>query len=145
MAVLQKTLRYHVNAHTMHRYLVRLSAPNDGLLISDVVAGYGPPAAGGQNVTVQYSGSLEDGAVFDSSYARGPFSFVLGAGSVIKGWDQGVVGMRVGGKRTLVIPPNLAYGERGAGGVIPPNATLRFEIELIGITQPATPIRISWC
>jgi peptidylprolyl isomerase len=91
----------------------------------------------GQKVSVNYRGSLEDGTVFDSSYGKSPFSFVLGAGSVIKGWDEGVVGMHVGGKRTLVIPPNLAYGASGAGGVIPPNATLKFDIELLGMESPS--------
>ncbi len=128
----------------MHRYFVRLAAPTD-LLITDVVMGSGPKAAAGQTVTVNYTGSLEDGTVFDSSYGKSPFSFVLGAGSVIKGWDEGVAGMQVGGKRTLVIPPNLAYGASGAGGVIPPNATLKFDIELLSITPPAAHVRLSWC
>jgi hypothetical protein len=104
-----------------------------GLRITDVVIGDGPEATAGESVSVNYRGTLENGKEFDSSYGRGPFSFPLGAGRVIKGWDEGVAGMQVGGKRKLVIPPDLAYGERGAGGVIPPNATLIFEVELLKI------------
>ena len=84
-------------------------------------------------MVVNYRGTLANGTEFDSSYGRGPFSFPLGAGRVIQGWDEGVAGMKVGGKRKLVSPPDLAYGERGAGGVIPPNATLTFEVELVRI------------
>jgi len=104
-----------------------------GLRITDLVIGDGPEATAGETVSVNYRGTLENGKEFDSSYGRGPFSFPLGAGRVIKGWDEGVAGMQVGGKRNLVIPPDLAYGERGAGGVIPPNATLIFEVELLKI------------
>jgi peptidylprolyl isomerase len=104
-----------------------------GLRITDLVIGDGPEASAGESVSVNYRGTLENGKEFDSSYGRGPFSFPLGAGRVIKGWDEGVAGMQVGGKRKLVIPPDLAYGERGAGGVIPPNATLIFEVELLKI------------
>jgi peptidylprolyl isomerase len=104
-----------------------------GLRITDLVIGDGPEATAGESVSVNYRGTLENGKEFDSSYGRGPFSFPLGAGRVIKGWDEGVAGMQVGGKRKLVIPPDLAYGERGAGGVIPPNATLIFEVELLKI------------
>jgi hypothetical protein len=104
-----------------------------GLRITDLVIGDGPEATSGQLVLVNYRGTLENGKEFDSSYGRGPFSFPLGAGRVIKGWDEGVADMQVGGKRKLVIPPDLAYGERGAGGVIPPNATLIFEVELLEI------------
>jgi peptidylprolyl isomerase len=104
-----------------------------GLRITDLVIGDGPEAKSGESVSVNYRGTLENGKEFDSSYGRGPFSFPLGAGRVIKGWDDGVAGMQVGGKRKLVIPPDLAYGERGAGGVIPPNATLIFEVELLQI------------
>jgi peptidylprolyl isomerase len=104
-----------------------------GLQITDVVVGDGQEAKPGQTVTVNYRGTLRTGKEFDSSYGRGPFSFPLGAGRVIKGWDEGVAGMRVGGKRQLVIPPDLAYGSRGAGSVIPPDATLLFEVELLGV------------
>ena len=104
-----------------------------GLSITDLFVGEGEEAIAGQRVSVNYKGSLENGKEFDSSYGRGPFSFPLGAGQVIKGWDEGVAGMKVGGKRKLVIPPELGYGSRGAGGVIPPNATLVFEVELLEV------------
>lgn len=105
-----------------------------GLRITDLVVGTGAEASSGQTVVVHYRGTLEDGRQFDASYDRGtPFSFPLGAGRVIKGWDEGVQGMKVGGKRKLVIPPDLGYGTRGAGGVIPPNATLIFEVELLEV------------
>jgi peptidylprolyl isomerase len=115
-----------------------LNAPKErttpsGLRITDLVVGDGAEAVAGQTVVVNYRGTLANGTEFDSSYGRGPFSFPLGGGRVIQGWDEGVAGMKVGGKRKLVIPPDLAYGERGAGGVIPPNATLTFEVELLRI------------
>ncbi len=108
-----------------------------GLVIEEVVVGSGPEAKGpGQFVTVHYTGWLTDGTEFDSSRRRDePFGFPLGVGYVIPGWDQGVVGMRVGGKRKLTIPPELGYGTRGAGGVIPPNATLVFEVELVELSD----------
>lgn len=108
-----------------------------GLKYQDEVVGTGPEPKTGQQVTVHYTGWLYDkgqkGKKFDSSRDRGqPFSFQIGAGQVIRGWDEGVATMKAGGKRTLVIPPELGYGARGAGGVIPPGATLIFDVELIG-------------
>ena len=108
-----------------------------GLQFEDTVVGTGAEAAPGRNVTVHYTGWLyendEQGAKFDSSKDRDePFMFALGAGMVIKGWDEGVQGMKEGGQRVLIIPANLGYGARGAGGVIPPNATLKFDVELLG-------------
>ncbi len=109
-----------------------------GLRIIDVKPGTGPVPHAGQTVTVNYTGWLyvdgKKGKKFDSSLDRGePFSFVLGEGQVIKGWDEGVATMHVGGKRTLIIPPDLGYGASGAGGVIPPNATLMFDIDLLSV------------
>ena len=110
------------------------------LVKKDTVVGKGKEAVAGSTVVVNYTGWLHDpaaknqrGKQFDSSIGRGPFSFPLGAGRVIPGWDQGVAGMKVGGKRTLVIPPEMGYGSRGAGGVIPPNATLVFDVELLDV------------
>jgi len=106
----------------------------DGLKYTDEVVGTGAEAKPGQTAVVHYTGWLMDGKKFDSSKDRGqPFPFKLGAGQVIKGWDEGVAGMKVGGKRTLVIPPELGYGARGAGNVIPPNATLKFEVQLLDV------------
>jgi FKBP-type peptidyl-prolyl cis-trans isomerase FkpA len=121
-------------------------APETAFEAKDLKAGRGPPAAAGQTAIVEYTGWLYDakrkdgrGRKFDSSIGREPFRFVLGAGRVIRGWELGVDGMRVGGIRRLVIPPQLAYGARGAGGgIIPPFATLLFRIELIGL-EPAEP------
>src|SRR5205807_4257999 len=102
--------------------------------IVDIRAGTGAECKPGDTVSVHYTGTLEDGTKFDSSRDRGqPFSFPLGKGRVIKGWDEGVAGMKVGGKRTLTIPPELGYGARGAPGAIPPNATLKFEVELLDV------------
>ena len=110
---------------------------DSGLKYEDITVGDGDEAKGpGQFVKVHYTGQLDDGSVFDSSKNRGePFGFPLGVGYVIKGWDEGVVGMKVGGVRRLVIPPELGYGAAGAGGVIPPNATLTFEVELMEISE----------
>jgi FKBP-type peptidyl-prolyl cis-trans isomerase FkpA len=105
-----------------------------GLKIEELSEGEGSIAESGQTVSVHYTGWLTDGTKFDSSKDRGqPFSFNLGAGMVIKGWDEGVAGMKVGGARKLTIPSHLGYGSRGAGGVIPPDATLVFEVELLDI------------
>lgn len=105
-----------------------------GLEYLDVKVGTGAVATPGKSVSVHYTGWLLNGTKFDSSVDRGqPFQFPLGAGRVIRGWDEGVAGMKVGGVRKLRIPANLAYGDRGAGGVIPPGATLLFEVELLGV------------
>ena len=105
-----------------------------GLEYIEVEAGTGAQAAAGKTVSVHYTGKFPDGKVFDSSVSRGePITFQLGAGRVIKGWDEGIALMKVGGKAQLVIPPALAYGERGAGGVIPPHATLVFDVELVAV------------
>ena len=111
-----------------------------GLKIQDQVVGTGDLAAAGSNISVHYTGWIsnkgEKGSKFDSSLDRGtPFAFPLGAGKVIQGWDKGVVGMKVGGKRTLIIPSKLGYGERGAGNAIPPNADLIFEVELLKVNK----------
>ena len=106
-----------------------------GLVIEELEVGTGAEATAGQQVKVHYTGWLTDGKKFDSSKDRNdPFVFGLGARQVIAGWDEGVQGMKVGGKRKLTIPPNLGYGARGAGGVIPPNATLKFDVELLGVS-----------
>jgi peptidylprolyl isomerase len=110
----------------------------DGLTITDTQVGTGAEATPGSMAVVHYTGWVwvnnAKGLKFDSSYDRGqPFTFPLGAGRVIAGWDEGVVGMKVGGKRTLLVPPELGYGEAGAGGKIPPNATLLFEVELVDV------------
>lgn len=107
---------------------------SSGLQYIDQVVGTGDTAKAGQTVSVHYTGWLTNGKKFDSSVDRGqPFTFRLGVGQVIKGWDEGVQGMKVGGKRKLTIPSNLGYGARGAGGLIPPHATLVFDVELLGV------------
>ena len=109
--------------------------PTDAVVINDKIIGTGLPAQAGSLLTVHYVGQLTDGSVFDSSAERGPFQFTLGAGRVISGWDQGLLGMREGGRRTLIIPPSLAYGTQGIGP-IPGNATLIFEVELLKVQNP---------
>ena len=117
---------------------MELTTTPSGLQYEDTVTGEGAQAAAGQSVRVHYTGWLyndgQQGAKFDSSRDRNdPFEFPLGAGMVIKGWDEGVQGMKIGGQRTLIIPASLGYGARGAGGVIPPNATLKFDVELLAV------------
>jgi FKBP-type peptidyl-prolyl cis-trans isomerase FkpA len=121
-----------------HQQGIIMQTTASGLQYLDTVEGNGAQAVAGKQVTVHYTGWLYNdgtqGAKFDSSKDRGdPFVFSLGAGMVIKGWDEGVAGMKVGGARTLIIPPTLGYGARGAGGVIPPNATLKFDVELLAV------------
>ena len=111
-----------------------MEVTESGLYVLDVREGEGAEAVSGNSVVVHYTGWLDDGKKFDSSVDRGrPFEFQVGTGQVIKGWDEGVATMKVGGKRKLLIPPDLGYGARGAGGVIPPNARLTFEVELLGV------------
>ena len=109
----------------------------NGLIIENQVIGEGAEAQDYNKVVVNYTGTLEDGSVFDSSLnpGRGPFTFTLGVGSVIKGWDLGLKGMKVGGKRKLTIPSGLGYGDKGAGNLIPPGATLIFEVELLEVEE----------
>jgi len=109
------------------------AAPRDGVQRTDIKVGTGPEARSGQRVRVHYTGKLTNGTTFDSSVGKQPFTFNLGAGEVIRGWDLGVAGMKVGGRRKLTIPPELGYGARGAPPQIPPNATLVFEVDLLGV------------
>lgn len=112
----------------------KIVTTKSGLKYQDLVVGKGPSPKEGHTVKVHYTGWLTDGKKFDSSKDRGePFEFVIGQRQVIKGWDEGVMSMKVGGKRKLTIPPDLGYGASGAGGVIPPNATLIFEVDLLGV------------
>ena len=108
---------------------------DNGLIIEDIKIGDGAEAFEYNKVTVNYTGKLEDGSIFDSSLKQGrnPFAFTLGVGSVIKGWDLGVKGMKVGGRRKLTIPPELGYGDQGAGKIIPPGSTLVFEVDLLSV------------
>ncbi len=127
-------MHYNGGSFSAQRLPCPTSKTPSGLTIEDLVPGTGAAAAAGHSVTVHYTGWLSSGSKFDSSKDRNdPFVFHLGAGQVIRGWDEGVQGMLVGGKRKLTIPPELGYGARGAGGVIPPNATLVFEVELLAI------------
>lgn len=124
----------------------QVTTTDSGLQYVEIEKGDGPAPQAGDVVAVHYRGTLEDGTEFDNSYDRGePFSFVLGMGQVIPGWDEGIALMNEGGKGKLTIPPELAYGERGAGGVIPPNATLVFEVELVSVRPgaPAAPTQIN--
>ena len=109
----------------------------DGVQINNIILGEGAEIINHSKILVHYTGKLQDGTKFDSSYDRGePFSFQIGLRQVIEGWEIGLMGMKVGGKRTLVIPPELAYGERGAGDLIPPNATLTFDVEIVDVEAP---------
>lgn len=110
-------------------------ASNQKLQVKDITVGTGEEAKAGDSLTVNYKGTLTNGTVFDQSYGKQPFTFTLGQGQVIPGWDQGLVGMKVGGKRHLVIPPNLGYGNQAAGS-IPPNSTLIFDVELLKVQSP---------
>jgi peptidylprolyl isomerase len=134
--VAQANLLTQPEASTMTESMPRenVITTDSGLQYVEVLEGTGALPTAGQTVVVHYTGTLEDGTKFDSSRDRGqPFKFPLGAGRVIKGWDEGIATMKIGGQRTLIIPSELGYGSRGAGGVIPPNATLIFEVELLGV------------
>lgn len=125
-----------IPVHAAETKVNKMMTTDSGLKYVDVVVGNGASPTRGKQVKVHYTGTLENGTKFDSSVdRRQPFSFIIGVGQVIKGWDEGVMGMKVGGKRKLVIPANLGYGTRGAGGVIPPNATLLFDVELLDVQK----------
>ena len=123
-------------AYAAEKKVEKMMTTDSGLKYVDEVVGTGAAPTRGKQVTVHYTGTLENGTKFDSSVDRKqPFKFIIGVGQVIKGWDEGVMSMKVGGKRKLVIPANLGYGARGAGGVIPPNATLLFDVELLDVQK----------
>ncbi len=123
-----------VSVYAADTKAVKMITTDSGLKYVDGVVGTGASPTKGKQVKVHYTGTLENGTKFDSSHDRNqPFSFVIGVGQVIRGWDEGVMTMKVGGKRKLIIPAKLGYGARGAGGVIPPNATLLFDVELLEV------------
>jgi peptidylprolyl isomerase len=123
-------------AYAAEKKVEKMMTTDSGLKYVDEVVGTGAAPTRGKQVTVHYTGTLENGTKFDSSVDRKqPFKFIIGVGQVIKGWDEGVMTMKVGGKRKLIIPANLGYGARGAGGVIPPNATLLFDVELLDVQK----------
>lgn len=128
-----RTPAEHTYAPELNVNIEDMTQTPSGLYIQELAEGQGEPAGSGNQVVVHYTGWLPEGQEFDSSRGREPFEFVLGEGMVIRGWDEGVAGMRPGGRRKLVIPPDLGYGARGAGGVIPPNATLVFDVELLQV------------
>ncbi|MEC4803457.1 MAG: FKBP-type peptidyl-prolyl cis-trans isomerase [Jaaginema sp. PMC 1079.18] len=130
----QETMQIAMDNSTANNMAEDIVTTDSGLQYVEIVEGDGATPNRGDTVVVHYTGTLEDGRKFDSSRDRGqPFSFKIGVGQVIKGWDEGVGSMKVGGRRKLIIPPDLGYGARGAGGVIPPNATLIFDVELLRI------------
>lgn len=136
-------MKYIINSLIIFSFIISNTMKNEiittpsGLKYYDLIIGEGNSPEKGDKVIVHYTGKLEDGTIFDSSKERNePFTFSLGLGRVIKGWDEGLSTMNVGGKRTLIIPPDLGYGSKGAGGAIPPNATLIFEVELLEIKKP---------
>ncbi|MEK7185450.1 MAG: FKBP-type peptidyl-prolyl cis-trans isomerase [Patescibacteria group bacterium] len=129
-----QNLNSEVNVDNETNMTETINDSSADLKVVDVVVGGGAEAVAGKTIVVNYTGKLVDGTIFDSSYPRGEaFEFVLGAGQVISGWDTGVAGMKVGGKRVLTIPPDLAYGNRAVGAVIPANSTLIFEVELVDV------------